>query len=133
MGMFGKLMFWKKSDDLGLKGDDLGLGDLGKMPGDDPLQQNADQYGLPQQQGMPHDFSQPQQPFPQQSMQQPYFQSSTPSMDSMQSQRSYRANSDMELVSAKLDAIRAALDSINQRLANLERIAEGDSVRRRGW
>ncbi len=36
---------------------------------------------------------------------------------------------DIEIISAKLDALKAVLDSINQRLTNLERIAkEGNEV-----
>lgn len=34
---------------------------------------------------------------------------------------------DIEIVSAKLDALKASLESINQRLAHLERIAEGET------
>lgn len=36
---------------------------------------------------------------------------------------------DLEVISSKLDAIRANLDSINQRLANLERVAYGEKDR----
>ncbi len=35
-------------------------------------------------------------------------------------------NKDFEIISAKLDSIRANLDAINQRLANLERVAYGE-------
>jgi len=34
---------------------------------------------------------------------------------------------DLEIISAKLDAIKAELDSMNQRLKRLERLAEGES------
>ena len=40
---------------------------------------------------------------------------------------------DIEIMHAKLDAIRSSLDSINQRLATLERIASGDNKNRYGW
>ncbi|HII72067.1 TPA: hypothetical protein HA265_04905 [Candidatus Woesearchaeota archaeon] len=33
---------------------------------------------------------------------------------------------DLQIVQAKLDAIRSSVDSINRRLDNLERIAQGD-------
>jgi len=33
---------------------------------------------------------------------------------------------DLEIISAKLDALKSSLDAINQRLANLERIAAGE-------
>ncbi len=48
-------------------------------------------------------------------------------------QDTYSGNRDVELVLAKLDALKATLDSINQRVANLERVAYGDDDRRRGW
>ena len=38
---------------------------------------------------------------------------------------------DLELISAKLDAMRATLESMNQRLANLERIAQGEQQQKR--
>jgi len=34
---------------------------------------------------------------------------------------------DLEIINAKLDAIKAEIDSVNQRLKRLERIAEGDT------
>ncbi len=41
---------------------------------------------------------------------------------------------DLEVVSAKLDSIRYTLESINQRLANIERIAHGETEdKRRNW
>lgn len=58
---------------------------------------------------------------------------SAPSIEPMQEQMQPRAfqqqqgwqqqNTDMQLISAKLDAIKALLDTLNQRVANLERIA----------
>ena len=38
----------------------------------------------------------------------------------------------MQVISAKLDAIRATLDSINQRVANLERVAYGEQEQQKG-
>lgn len=35
-------------------------------------------------------------------------------------------NKDIQILTAKVDALRAVLDSINQRLENLERIARGE-------
>ncbi len=41
---------------------------------------------------------------------------------------------DVEIISSKLDAIKATLESINQRIAHLERIAAGETTeRRRQW
>jgi hypothetical protein len=40
---------------------------------------------------------------------------------------------DIEIIHAKLDAIRSSLDSINQRLATLERIASPETKNRYSW
>ncbi|MFC1741458.1 hypothetical protein ACFL3V_02900 [Nanoarchaeota archaeon] len=40
---------------------------------------------------------------------------------------------DMEIVHAKLDAIKSSLDSVNQRLATIERIANPETKNRYGW
>ncbi len=103
MAIFDRLMFWKKKDELGIPrgGRDLGLpvDDLG-------MQQQYGQY--------------PQQGFaPQQGFQQPM-------MESFQNQQNFRQDRDTELISAKLDAIKAMLENLNQRVANLERIAKGE-------
>jgi len=45
--------------------------------------------------------------------------------------QNYAVAKDIEIVSSKLDALRASLESINQRLAHLERIAEGDQPERK--
>lgn len=44
-----------------------------------------------------------------------------------QSQDSQVYAKDLELISAKLDSVKATLDAVNQRLANLERIAAGET------
>lgn len=43
-----------------------------------------------------------------------------------QAQQPYPQEREYEVLSAKLDALKAILDSINQRLENIERIAKGD-------
>ena len=119
MGVFGKLAFWKKKDDLGDIGKDLGLDkDLGMdfSTGPSPdLGMNLEQ--------------QPQQPFQkypsfqqQNFQQQPSFNQPAQQM----SNDSYIASKNLEVISSKLDAVRASLDSINQRLANLEGIARNE-------
>ena len=40
-------------------------------------------------------------------------------------------NKDLEIISAKLDAIKAELDSMNQRMRKIERIAEGEPTAHR--
>ena len=55
-------------------------------------------------------------------------------MQQAQQVSSYTVAKDIEVISSKLDALRASLDIINQRLANLERISEREQVRKRtGW
>ena len=127
MSIFGKLAFWKKKDDLMLS---PGLG----------LQQNLgldSGFGTP---GMGTQLQQPLQPFSLGPSAQfaPLGQPASPGfgMD-LQGIQGYGASKDLEVISAKLDALRSALESINQRLANLERIARGEqdteAYRRRGW
>ncbi len=40
---------------------------------------------------------------------------------------------DLEIISAKLDAIKAELDSMSQRMKRLERLAEGDTIPKDKW
>ncbi len=115
MGIFGKLMFWKKNDEIGMDRMGINPGETGLPP--EPQQQS---------------WSQPMSPFPQQ--QPAYFQQQTPQIDAFQSSGSYAAGKQLELVSAKLDALKAAIDSLNQRMANMERMMQGDDYfRKRGW
>ncbi|MBI2144984.1 hypothetical protein HYU18_01540 [Candidatus Woesearchaeota archaeon] len=122
MGIFGKLLPWKRKDDLGLS-DNLGLGGFGQ-----PMAQPGQDLGLglgpapyEQQPGMGGQFQQ--------------FGSQRPQMEAFQQERSYAANKDIEVVSAKLDAIKSALEALNQRLANIERYIQLDQdfKKRGGW
>ncbi|MAG91050.1 hypothetical protein CMO83_00065 [Candidatus Woesearchaeota archaeon] len=132
MGLLGKLAFWKKSDDLGDIGKDLGLDkDLGMgQPGLDAGQGPSPDLGMGLDQGPQ---AQPFQKYPsfqpQPGFQQaPSFQPPAPSNDN------YINSKNMEVISSKLDALRVSLDSINQRLSNIEAIARGeqeDSRKRR--
>lgn len=101
MGILDKVAFWKKND-IGLP----------------PVNQSM---------GFNDDFNQQQyqpQPYQQQFMPQQNF--APPMMESMQNQQGFRNDRDTELISAKLDAIKAMLENLNQRIANLERIAGGE-------
>ena len=135
MGFFDKLAFWKKKDDLDDLGKDLGLDknlgldfssggpspDLGMGLEPTPqAQQPFQKYPSFQQPGIQQPPFQPQPAF-----QQPSFNSSD---------NSYIASKNLEVISSKLDALRATMESINQRLANIEAIARGeqeDTRRRR--
>lgn len=126
MGFFGKILPWKRKDDLGLNdnlgiggaGGDAGLGGLGLggMPYEQP---GASQYP-PQFGGFGAGQSRPQMEAFQQN--QAY-------------ERSFAAGKDIEVVSAKLDAVKSALEALNQRLANIERYlqTEQEFKKRGGW
>ena len=115
MGFLDKLMFWKKEDDFGgdfdksvdehmkqsddlFKGDDLGLdqkppGLEEKSPFDQPPAETSP---------LPTTETPPEQPAA--------FQAGTEQRD-------------LELLNSKLDTIKALLNSMDQRLANLEKAA----------
>lgn len=117
MGLFDKLMFWKKegSDDvlgappIGLEqptGLDLGpMGGQPGVPGQPPLPPMGDVSGL----------GTPQQPQAFQDMQQ---------MQPQQPQQADLTSQKLEVISGKLDLIKAGIDNLNQRLEKLEKIAE---------
>jgi len=136
MGFMDKLAFWKKKDEfgdigLGDKGPDLGTGsaasDLGLGPSPGGMESPADlNLGIPQQPPMQQPSLQP----PQSSFQQPQ-PSLQPQFQQPSPQQGFTAEKDFEVISSKLDALRAALDSINQRLANLEAIAKGEEEQSR--
>jgi hypothetical protein len=132
MSFLDKVKFWKKKDDfsdLDLGKDfDLGSDDLGKSPIDSsksfsdsfndqdnqPIQQEQSQYSAP---SAPESFSQISDARP-------------PDIQSVPSYQPPQTSQDLQLVSAKLDAIKAYLDTINQRLANLENMARGHDEKR---
>ena len=142
--MLDKLMFWKKKDDFADFDKGFGLGADSGAP-------NLTDFSSDQNVGLGQDpvdsmqgFSppkQPQQPF---SGQLPPITPQTQTPISMQQapmptpQHDVIVGKDIEIISSKLDALRASLESINQRLANLERIAYSDhtaseNVGRRNW
>ena len=122
MAFFDKLAFWKKKDDLGDLGKDLGMDkDLGLGMDTGPSPDLGMGLDMPQPQ------QQPFQKYP--SFQQPSFQSQ-PAFQPVQ-QPTYQGDNyinskNLEVISSKLDALRATLESINQRLANIEAIARGE-------
>lgn len=48
---------------------------------------------------------------------------------------SFRIIKELEVISSKMDALKAGIDSLSQRVANLERIAQGevDEYKKRHW
>ncbi len=138
MGILDKVMFWKKKDDFGdmdLGGkDNLAFGDdfgQGNFPG----QSAAPGTGLGSDVGGRGFGSYSQQyPRPQGFQQQPYPQQPSFSQPSYPQPSNYGQeveSKNLEIISSKLDAIRASLESLNQRLANLEAIARGDEEQSR--
>ncbi len=124
MAFLSKLAFWKKKDDIEDLGKDLGLGkelglDIGTVPSPD-LGMGLEQQQQPWQKYP--SFQQPQQGFqPVPSLQQPSFGSND----------NFIASKNLEVISSKLDALRALLESVNQRLANIEAIARGEQQEQR--
>jgi hypothetical protein len=123
MGFLDKIMFWKKNDsidlnaslDLGpdpLAGQNLGMGMNASMG-----QEQTPSYG---NYPSAHTFddsqfgSNPQFTVRDVPRQEPF------------SPQNYAAEKNLEVISSKLDALKAGMESINQRLANIERIAQGE-------
>jgi hypothetical protein len=128
MSILGKLL-GRKKDDLGLS--DAGLGAPGfnePLGSPDAGYDPSLGYG-PASQPMPGSFSPEALGFER-------VPPNAPSAYSPQQQSLGEINigKDLEIISAKLDAIKAELDSVNQRLKRLERIAEGEpAVRSDKW
>ena len=129
MDILKKLMFWKKED--------LGIKDLGKSPLPDANIGLDPNLGLGQQPGFGETpMSQPVQPsYPSfQTTPSPGFGAQQPqAFQSMrQDQQSYTIAKEIEVISSKLDALRAAIDNISQRLSNIERLAYSESQSQQG-
>lgn len=122
--MFGKLMFWKKDSDEGLE--NLGLP---KEEGVPTEELGLGSPGLPEQgAGLPS-----QEP-PIGTFQDARIMPQQPQQPMMQQQAAYAQNKDLELISAKLDSLRAIMENMNQRISNIERIAYGEEEsRRKEW
>ncbi|MBW2991268.1 hypothetical protein KY348_06215 [Candidatus Woesearchaeota archaeon] len=115
---------------LGKKKDDLGLGDIDKDLGASPdmheplgspdagLGAPPTTHGAP---GSPTDFSPEAMGFERVTDKEPSFSVHDHKLGEI------NIGKDLEIISAKLDAIKAELDSMNQRMKRLERIAEGES------
>lgn len=138
MGILDKLMFWKKRDELAEIGKDLGLPPEGEgmrgagFPAHDASETFQEDLGLPrdmfqqppaEQQGYGSFGARPEsyQPFkPQQPQREQVFV--RPVQEEYRAQYpQYPIQQHIEVISAKLDALKAGLDAMNQRLANIER------------
>lgn len=112
MGFTDKIKFWKKKDDLGLE-DDFGAEMQQNQTQNDGTKESfVGEEGEEVKNDLSNPLSfqektgleQPQQNFGQQNFQQP--------------------TKDFDLISSKLDTIKAELDSMNQRIQKIEKIAE---------
>jgi len=128
MSFLDKIMFWKHDDLPELPGMSSELGT--------DLASGKDQTGLGEF-NPPSSYQSPERSLgnftPPSGTPPPQHQSPF-----QQSQPSFDVNSkNMEIISSKLDYLRASLENINQRLANLERIAQGEQEPRKkyetGW
>ena len=130
MGFLGKLAFWKKKDDFGDLGKDMDFGkDLGMDLGQGPSPDLG--MGLePLPSGQPPTQKYPsfQQASFQPSYSQPSFQPAAPTYPSNDS---YIASKNLEVISSKLDALKASIDYLSQRVANIEAIARGEQEEQR--
>lgn len=150
MSLMEKAMFWKKDDFSDLKLDDSSLGaDLGLPPDTTgqassltpAMSEPGHDLSTPSMPGTPHmeTHSQPslsQPGFSQPSIQQPSYPDHGNGHDAaMSSHEAYLINKNIEIISSKLDAIRASMDSMNMRINNIERVALGeeDKQRSRSW
>ena len=122
MSFFNKLAFWKKKDDFADLGKDL---DFGKDMGLDAGQGPSPDLGM----GLEQTPQFPQQPRyqsfqPTQNFQAPSFQPQP--YPQPVSNDNYIASKNLEVISSKLDALKASIDSLSQRVANIEAIARGE-------
>jgi hypothetical protein len=122
---------------FGKKKDDLGLSDMGPLGGSSGLGEplGSPDMGMGAGYGQPMDYGAPQQPpsgnFSPEAMgfeRVPAGSGSSPySAPHQQSLGEINIGKDLEIISAKLDAIKAELDAMSQRLKRLERIADGEA------
>ena len=120
MSIFGKLMFWRREKDETVLEQPQGFPDETGLPS--PSYPQVPGPGQMQPAMPPPSYEQ---------YRQPAFQPSA-----LQSQQAYTASKEMELISAKLDSLRAAVENLSQRIASLERMARDEEdyeARRRGW
>ena len=117
MSLMDKVKFWKGDDldfDAELPPLEMDHNNLGVDPSSDPLGQGLQPKPLTMD-----DFRE-EQPRPGSGFQQPM-------------QHPQSNNKDFELLSSKLDAIKAQLDSISQRLITLERVSQPEPKKEKAF
>jgi hypothetical protein len=124
MAVLDKIFFWRKKEEpfpaerppLGLPGEE----ELGLKPMPEELEE-------PSAAGLAPPAHAPPRPMPAyEPPETPAFSPAMPPGYAPQQMMPPPITKDLELISAKLDALKASLDNLNQRLANLERIARGE-------
>jgi len=130
MGIFGKLAFWKKKDDFDF--DELANRELGRSA---PVQDNLGLNRNPDALNEKPMFSEEEHPFSAQPSYPQFGQPSSPqNTPSQYSQPASNFSSrDLDLINSKLDTLKALLNSLDQRLANLERANSGSQQKRDLW
>jgi len=118
MGILNKLAFWKKHDDLNF--DDLAARELGTSQNDLGLQENPATLGLNEQSPF-QEQSAETQPLP------------THLQESSFPKQPVQGTRDLELISSKLDTIKAILQSMEQRIAKIEQAAGIEQQKQRLW
>lgn len=144
MGIFSKLMFWRKEEEPfpppgGMPGADLGLpGEMPGMPGAEmPGMPGGEIPGMPkpggEMPGMPEMGGVPEMPgaaapprLEEVSPAGPVHPSYRPP-ESAPAGPGATSGKDLEIISLKLDSLKTTLEAINERLARLEKMAEGGS------
>ena len=120
MGILNKILFWRHDDELDF--DKLAEQQLAKSPKDDlglePMPDFEEKPLFPEQEPAKPTMLRGS-PYKQTTFQQ---QAAFPSSESIEK--------DLELISSKLDTIKAMLSSLDQRAANLERAAGVEPQRR---
>lgn len=141
MGILNKLMFWKREDEFGF--DDLANKEMEKsgLPQDDPGTENKDSLGLNEK--SPFDdtttpslsgsdplnpagtSNNPLPPHLQEGAHSPPMQDNMPmgNQQGPQPAPGISNKRELELISSKLDTIKALMNSMDQRIANLEKAA----------
>jgi hypothetical protein len=137
MGIFSKLAFWKKEDDFNF--DDIANKDMGKdlFKGDNlglkeqPLTQEKDPFAMPTETEKPS-FSPPAEKTSGIQQLQEQNQQTMQGLQNQQRATTGVSARDVDLLSSKLDTIKALLNSMDQRIANLER-ASGVQRKEKLW
>ena len=127
MSVLDKILFWRKKEEPIMSGEtppELGLPEESEV-GLKPLEGFEESPAA----GLAPRAAPPEMPGPMPSREPPESPSSFSARESFapyQAPSAAPMSKDLELISAKLDALKAILDNINQRLTNLEKMAQGE-------